>query len=170
MPLAQFLRKHGIKVVLVNPHHVKKSKELDDNSPTKNDKKDAVIARLIKDGRYTEPHLPTYIYAELRVAMVQRDRLIGDLNRVKGRIHNWLDRFFPEYIQVFKDWEGKASLLTLKKFPFPQDVVNRSADEIVAVWKTAVKRAVGWKREDCLIHHAKQSIGLTEGIESSRFE
>jgi transposase len=36
MPLAQFLRKQGIQVVLVNPMHVKKSKELDDNSPTKN--------------------------------------------------------------------------------------------------------------------------------------
>jgi len=31
----------------VNPMHVKRSKELDDNLPTKNDKKDAlVIARL----------------------------------------------------------------------------------------------------------------------------
>lgn len=171
MPLAQFLRTHGIKVVLVNPHHVKKSKELDDNSPTKNDKKDAaVIARLIKDGRYTEPHFPTDIYAELRVVMVQRDQLNGDLNRVKGRIHNWLDRFFPEYIQVFKDWEGKASLLTLKKFPLPQDVADMSADEIVSVWKTEVKRAVGRKRAESLIWHAKQSIGLTEGIESARLE
>ncbi|KRE64114.1 hypothetical protein ASL11_23095 [Paenibacillus sp. Soil750] len=36
-----------------DPLHVKKSKELDDNSPTKNDIKDAkVIAQLVKDGRY----------------------------------------------------------------------------------------------------------------------
>ena len=45
----------GIKFVVVNPMHVKKSKELDDNSPTKNDVKDAkVIAQLVKDGRYAE--------------------------------------------------------------------------------------------------------------------
>lgn len=38
---------------------MKKSKELDDNSPTKNDIKDAkVIAQLIKDGRYAVPSLP----------------------------------------------------------------------------------------------------------------
>ncbi|GIP64208.1 hypothetical protein J32TS6_27630 [Virgibacillus pantothenticus] len=41
------------QVLVVNPAHVKKSKELDDNSPTKNDVKDArVISRLIQDGRY----------------------------------------------------------------------------------------------------------------------
>lgn len=52
MTLAQFLRSNGIRVVHVNPSHVKKSKELDDNSPTKNDVKDALtIARLVKDGR-----------------------------------------------------------------------------------------------------------------------
>ena len=56
MSFAQFLRHQGIKFVVVNPLHVKKSKELDDNSPTKNDVKDArVIAQLVKDGRYSEP-------------------------------------------------------------------------------------------------------------------
>lgn len=37
LTLAQFLRRAGIPVVVVNPMHVKKSKELDDYSPTKND-------------------------------------------------------------------------------------------------------------------------------------
>ena len=34
---AQHLKDHQIKIVLVNPFHVKRSKELDDNNPTKND-------------------------------------------------------------------------------------------------------------------------------------
>lgn len=66
MPLAQYLRERGVPVVHVNPSHVKKSKELDDNSPTKNDVKDALtIARLVKDGRYAEPIVPLGVYAEL---------------------------------------------------------------------------------------------------------
>ncbi len=49
-PLAAYLRAAGIKVVTVNPHHVKKAKEFDDNSPTKSDRKDAwVIARRAGD-------------------------------------------------------------------------------------------------------------------------
>ena len=51
MNLAYFLDQYGIPLVMVNPMHVKRSKELDDNLQTKNDKKDAVvIARLMKDG------------------------------------------------------------------------------------------------------------------------
>jgi transposase len=57
--LAYFLKEEAIKFVVVNPMKVKKSKELDDNSPTKNEVKDAkVIAQLVKDGRYAEPNIP----------------------------------------------------------------------------------------------------------------
>ncbi|WP_276913768.1 IS110 family transposase [Aneurinibacillus aneurinilyticus] len=171
MPLAQFLRRRGIKVVLVNPHHVKKSKELDDNSPTKNDVKDArVIAQLLKDDRYSEPQIPEGIYAELRVGMNLRDRLNQDLLRTKGRIHNWLDRFFPEFLTVFKDWEGKAALLTLQNFPFPADIVTLGADTIVQVWKQDIKRAVGLKRANQLVEAAAQSIGLTYGTKMAHQE
>ena len=38
--LGKFLQDNGMKPVHVNPHHVKKSKELDDNNPNKNDRKD----------------------------------------------------------------------------------------------------------------------------------
>lgn len=58
--LHHWLHRQGIQTVLVNPMHVKRSKELDDNSPTKSDPKDAgVIARLVRDARFTEAHLPT---------------------------------------------------------------------------------------------------------------
>ena len=40
--LANYLLLRGITVVMVNPYHTKRAKELDDNSPTKNDKKDAL--------------------------------------------------------------------------------------------------------------------------------
>jgi len=38
--IAPYLKDHSMKIVLVNPFHVKRSKELDDNNPTKNDRKD----------------------------------------------------------------------------------------------------------------------------------
>src|SRR5690606_6236627 len=171
-PLFHVMKQREIEVVLVNPHHVKKSKELDDNSPTKNDIKDAkVVAKLVIDGRYTQPQLPEGVYADLRVLMNQRDRLCGDLNRVKGRIHNWLDRLLPEYRQVFKDWEGKASLITLHHFPLPQDVVGAGETTCVATWKNnGVQRAVGPKRASLLYQKALKSIGLTEGATAARHE
>ena len=38
--LGQFMGEKSIKFVMVNPHHVHKTKELDDNSPSKNGRKD----------------------------------------------------------------------------------------------------------------------------------
>jgi transposase len=38
--LAVYLRNSGVKLVLVNPYHVKRSKEMDDNHPSKSDRKD----------------------------------------------------------------------------------------------------------------------------------
>ncbi|MEG6617670.1 transposase, partial [Peptococcaceae bacterium 1198_IL3148] len=38
-PIAQYIKDLQMKVALVNPFHVKRSKELDDNNPSKNDRK-----------------------------------------------------------------------------------------------------------------------------------
>ena len=163
--LANFLKNNGIMVVLVNPMHVKKSKELDDNSPTKNDKKDArVIAQLVKDGRYSKPNIPEGVYAELRAAMKIKYQIDENLQRVSGKIHNWLDRYFPEFFNVFESWDGKTALSTLKNFPAPQDIVNLSPQDIINGWKKDMKRAGGTKKAQLLIEAAKASIGLENAL------
>lgn len=49
--LGKFLQDNGMKPVHVNPHHVKKSKELDDNNPNKNDRKHNGESRISYRGR-----------------------------------------------------------------------------------------------------------------------
>ena len=129
--LAHFLKEKSIKFVVVNPMHVKKSKELDDNSPTKNDVKDArVIAQLVKDGRYAEPNIPQGVYAELRVAKKIRDLLSVDFKQFKGKSTIGLIAIFPEFLTVFKDWEGKSAIQLLKLNVLPHELVNLSDQEI----------------------------------------
>ncbi|MED1206112.1 IS110 family transposase, partial [Heyndrickxia acidicola] len=142
--LAHMLKENRIKFVAVNPLHVKKSKELDDNSPTKNDVKDArVIAQLVKDGRYAEPTIPQGVYAELRVAKKIRDLLTEDLQTVQGQVHNWIDRYFPEFLKVFKKWEGKAALQFLKLYALPHEIVEFTEDELLVHLRKSVSRSVG---------------------------
>ncbi|WP_153062995.1 IS110 family transposase, partial [Lysinibacillus parviboronicapiens] len=87
MNLAYFLDQYGIPLVMVNPMHVRRSKELDDNLPTKHDKKDAlVIARLLKDGRFSYPRILKDIEAELRIGSTLRSKLTEDLASIKNRI------------------------------------------------------------------------------------
>jgi transposase len=169
--LAYFLIAKGYDFVLVNPMHVKKSKELDDNSPTKNDTKDAkVIAQLIKDGRYSVPNLLEGIYAELREGVKIRDQIIQQLMIIEGRIQNVIQRYFPEFFDVFSDWQRKAALCTLKLFPFPSHIKEMTPEEILLKWKPFAKRGVGIKRATKLVETAKKSIGIQIGIRFAKRE
>ncbi|MEK5445184.1 MULTISPECIES: IS110 family transposase [Bacillaceae] len=171
LSLAYFLRAKGYDFVLVNPMHVKKSKELDDNSPTKNDTKDArVIAQLIKDGRYSVPNLLDGIYAELREGVKLRDQLTKQLMIIEGRIQNNIQRYFPEFFDVFGDWEGKAAFCTLRMFPFPSQIKEMTPEEVLKSWKPFVQRGVGIKRATKLVEAAKKSIGIQIGIKFAKRE
>lgn len=169
--LAHILRENEIKFVVVNPLHVKKSKELDDNSPTKNDVKDArVIAQLVKDGRYAEPTIPQGVYAELRVAKKIRDLLTDDLQTVQGQVHNWIDRYFPEFLTVFKKWEGKAALQFLKLYALPHEIIKFSEQELLAHLRKAVTRSVGLSKIRELKQAASKSIGIRQGSDMAKLE
>ncbi|MUV36292.1 hypothetical protein JNUCC1_00093 [Lentibacillus sp. JNUCC-1] len=169
--LAYYLNAKGYDFVLVNPMHVKKSKELDDNSPTKNDTKDArVIAQMVKDGRYSVPNLLDGVYAELREGIKLRDQLTKQLMIVEGRIQNAIQRYFPEFDDVFNDWNGKTAICTLREFPFPSDIQDMTPEDVLSTWKTVVKSGVGIKRANQLVQAAQKSIGVQIGLRFARQE
>ena len=167
---ANWLEKQdGIKVVLVNPYATKQAKELDDNSQTKSDKKDALtIAKLVKDGRYFELCLPHDVYAELRGLSTARSGLNKRKNALKNTITAVMDEYFPEYEEVFKcPLSGKASRHILKTCPFPKFILELGEDGVTDEIKKAVKKTVGRKKAAQLIETAKESIGVDYGEEAA---
>lgn len=171
MNLAYYLNQYGIPLVMVNPMHVKRSKELDDNLPTKNDKKDAlVIARLLKDGRFSYPRLLKDVEAEMRIGSTLRSKLTEDLASIKNRIIRWLDRYFPEFTQVFPTF-GKMALATLEMTPLPQDIENKTAEELIFLYRQVEGMRVPQLPKAMLLKEvATNSIGLTEGTQMARQE
>lgn len=86
--VAEWLIANGISVVQVNPYAVKQTKEVEDNSQRKDDRKDPkLIANLVKDGNYGMPYLPEGLYAELRHLSTLRDQLTEDRIRCINRLH-----------------------------------------------------------------------------------
>ena len=165
-----FLSGHGVMLVTVNPYSVKRSGELDDNSPEKSDLKDPkTIAGLVKDGRYSTSYLPTGIYAEIREAFVCRDMIMKQHVRLSNQIQGWLQKYFPEYFECYKDWDSTSGLMVLKDAPLPQDIIKLGADGINQIWREAKVRAAGIKRATTLIEAAQDSVGL-EGGEAARLE
>ena len=170
---ANWLEKQdGIKAVLVNPYATKQAKELDDNSQTKSDKKDALtIAKLVKDGRYFELYLPHDVYAELRGLSTTRTGLNKRKNALKNTITAVMDEYFPEYEEVFKcPLSGKASRHILKTCPFPKFILELGEDGVTDEIKKAVKKTVGRKKAAQLIETAKESIGVDYGEEAARLK
>ena len=159
--LAWFLMQNRITVVLVNPYHVKTSKELDDNTPSKSDPKDTgIIGRLVKEGRFMTAYLPQGIYGELRALSNLRAQFAAKLHAVKNIIIAILDEYFPEFETVFKNIDGKAALHILDQYPFPEELKKLGVAGIITEFNKAVKRAVGKKRAESLYQAACKTIGL----------
>ena len=171
-PLAHYLSVHGVTVVMINPYHTKRAKELDDNSPTKNDRKDSLtIARLVRDGRYYEVYLPRDVYAELRVLSNTRIGLIKRQSALKNNITAVMDEYFPEIRAVFKNpLTGKASLQVLKSCPFPELILALGIEGVLAEINKAVKRTVGRKKACELVEAAQSSIGVNYGLTAAHLK
>jgi transposase len=162
--LAHWLLDQKCEVVVVNPYHVKLNKENRDNSPTKNDIKDAlVIADMVKNGYFSALRLPTGKFEELRILFSSREFAVKQFVSVQNQIHRWLDIWFPEYHQVFKDWTCKSSLATLQLFPLPADLKSLSAKEIYEAWQPLMKRRGSFSFAIALREYALLSVGSCTG-------
>ena len=169
--LGKFLQDNGMRPVHVNPHHVKKSKEMDDNDPSKNDRKDPkVIAGLVNEGRYFYPYIPDGIYAEIRVLSGLRVQSQSEITRLKNRIARWFSIYFPNYKDVYGNVGAISGLMILRVAPLPEDIVKLGADGVNQIWRDAKLRGVGIKRARTLVEAAEHSVGSRDAQEAARIE
>ena len=169
--LGKFLQDEGMRPVHVNPHHVKKSKEMDDNDPSKNDRKDPrVIAGLVNEGRYFYPYIPDGIYAEIRALSGLQVLARSEITRLKNRIARWFSIYFPNYKDVYGNVGAVSGLMVLKEAPLPEDIVKLGVDGVNRIWRDAKLRGVGLKRARTLVTAAEHSVGSREAQEAARIE
>lgn len=172
--LSYWLRERHVEVVVVNPMTTKRNKENRDNTPSKNDAKDAlVIADVVSRGYYTPFQEEAVVFAHLRMLVRNREHWVVDETRIKNRITRWLDIRFPEYRTVFDDLFGVRSLATLRLFPVPSDLVGRTPDQLIAAWGPHMRRPGGQRGRrtaTLLLQQARQSVGLTVGLAEDRWE
>ena len=165
--LGDYLKNKGYALGIVNPFHVKCTRELDDNSQTKSDHKDPkTIAMLVKDGRFRDVYIPTDLYQELREAVAERERLQEQLVGINNQVIRWLDIRFPEFSNVFKDWTCKTALTTLKTLPTPAKLAAAGAEGVLKIWQEHLKRS-SLKKAESLVRIAAESVGRIAGSEAA---
>lgn len=168
--IAYYLKNRGISLCLVNPYHVNKIKELEDNSPTKNDKKDSrIIAKLIYQGQYLSCMFDDEIYVNLRIASNSRQDMKKKLIKEKLMLIALLDEYFPEVRKIFSDILGKSSIAMLKHCPFPNDILNIGLENLVDILKKGTNNRVGLKKATEIYDAANNSIGIPVGLEGARY-
>ncbi len=72
--------------------------------------------------------------AELRVGATFRSKLVEEQGAIRNQMIRWLDRYFPEFSQVFPSF-GKMALAVLEYTPFPSDLAGKELEEVLALYR-----------------------------------
>jgi len=170
-PAAHYLSRSGYSLALVNPYHIKKTKEIEDNCQTKTDPKDSLlIAKLVRDGDFFDPNLANGIYAELRRMYRLRLKVKKSLVREKTKLKVLLDEYFPEYEELFCDTLGVTSEYILRNYFLPKLLAKENILSLAGKIKMISRGKIGAPKVLKLIEYAKDSIGITTGIDAAVLE
>ena len=171
--LGWYLMLHESKpeLVGVNPYHTKQTRELDDNSPSKSDPKDAlIVAHLIREGRYFDMYLPAAEYAELRILNGERQRLMKQVSRANNTIVAVMDEFFPELGKIWGRVTCPTSREIMKQYAFPDEILAADKSALTIIIKLVSNGTEGEKLANELISAAAVSVGVREGQKSAKLK
>lgn len=166
--LASDLERRQVPYRMVNPYTVKKHREGDQLSRSKNDYRDAfTISDLLRTGKYTETQLLHGDYAELRQYVVLRDRIMGDIRRQKSLIRNTAGQLFPELAYEFTDFSCLTGLAILRGHGAPSVIRDLSRPTFIAAVRadfTGQRLPVSKLRRAYAL--AQRSVGVQHGIKA----
>ena len=160
--LAYFLEGQGHRFRLVNPFTLKRHREGQDLSRTKNDYRDAaMVAELLRTGKFTLTRLTYGQRAELRRTFILYTRLVDDRARQKTLLRGVPDCLFPEFTQVFKDPLGLTARAVLLACPAPHKIREKGLEEFASLVREAYRgRRLTLGKLRALHEVAKESIGI----------
>lgn len=171
-PLQEFLKdKPGVFLVQVNPAHVKRMKEVTDNSPNKTDRKDPrVIAQLIQMGNFLSCIIPEGAPAELRELIQTRDFQVKSRIQHSNRLQVLVDKIFPEFSSVVKDPLSRTGRYLLLNYPAPEQIVSLGLESLTRILQEKSRNKLGPQQAQSLWEAAQSSVGVKQGLESTRRE
>lgn len=169
--LGYFLKERNYKIYLVNPYHVKLSKELRDNRQRKTDKKDSLlISNLLKEGKYLNVLMLSGNYEILRRITGLRDKISEDNKRTQIRLITILDEYLPEYSKCFSELKGKTSLGLLKKYGINGLRYNEDRANIIKDITILSKKRISNEKAIYIESTLKSSIGLNTALNVAEIE
>ncbi len=137
---------------------------------TKNDIKDsAIIADVIRIGRYCETTVSDDKMLALRDLTRQRFYLVDMISDLKRKSLTLIDRIFPEYPKLFSDTFGSTSLELLANCNTPEDIIAIDTDKLVEILSTASKGRFKREKAEKIKAAAQNSFGALLCTDSTSF-
>ena len=162
--LIHYLRTKPVEVVLINPVHTKRLKELNGNSPLKSDRKDPlVIADVIQLHHSLSIIVPTGAAADLRELAHKRENLVVLRAAEYNRLQNLLSVLFPEFMTIMKNIKRTSALYLLDHYPTPEAIKVLGVKKLTRLLHRVSRGQLGCERARILCEAADHSIGVTEG-------
>lgn len=167
-PLAYFLEDRGVPLRLVSPFTLKRRREGEDLDRRKNDFRDAaMVAELLRTGKFLDTQLMHGVYADLRAAHGAYRRVQRQRTRTVNLLKALLDGLFPEFCVVFRDVSGKTAQAVLWACPIPGEMAALSAEALVKrVRQAAPGQRLMVKKLLALQVQACQSAGVRAGAQA----
>ncbi len=170
-PLMHFLRKRGVRLVQVSPAHVKRVKELTDNSPNKTDEKDpTVIANVIELGAALTVVIPEGAAAELRRLSQARERTLANRNALHNQLHDLVFVTFPEFLRVFPKLTRKSARMLVAECPTPAQLLKLRLEDLTERLRRLSRGRWQHTHAEAIYRAAQESVGVFEGQQSLALE
>lgn len=162
---AYFLDQRGVPFRLVSPFTLKRRREGEDLNRHKNDYRDAEMAsELLRTGKFMNTRLLYGVYAEIRAAYSDYQRLVDERTAAINLLKCRLDSMFPEFQMVFKDICGKTAMAVLTRCATPQVIAGMKLSDFIAMVKHGFIGRAPKVGKLCELHAlASISIGIPEG-------
>ena len=153
----------GWKVVLVNPYHVKRTREVSDNSPGSSDAKSPrVIADLVWQGHYHNPRVLEGPYGELRAAAGEWQALSKEHTRLCNQVQAQLELWFPEVQGLFCSPLAKSVRGVVRAYASVGEISHRGRARLRRVLVKATSGRCG-HRAEAILAAARTSVALRQG-------
>ena len=169
--LAFRFKKKGYGITLVNPYHVKLSKEIGTSNKSKNDVKDSrLIAKLTQEGKFCKSLLLKGKYGELRKVTLVRAQQVQGHTRTLIRLKTLLDEYLPEYDSAFNSVECVTSIALLRTYGLEQLRSDQNIEHKIKFIIDKARGRIKKSRAEEAIKNLANSIGVTEGIKAAQLE
>jgi transposase len=167
-PLFCFFRDAGFQVDVINPLIINSSRNSNIRK-VKNDNFDAQrIAKAGFDPNLKVSNMPTELVMNLRSLTREYYSLVDFRSSYVLKLGTQVKISFPQFKGIFSDLTGKASLMILKKYTSPDEILKADPDvlaEEIAI--TSRRRSTASNKRDQIIQAATNAQTFGAGVETN---